>query len=124
MNEQPNPIIGNLVAIAFVCGVVYHTLKAFKNNKPIVMNDLFTLGYVEENHTPIIVKTPPVIVNNVVTKQSSFEDQKLFMDCVDTLVAIGYKRREAKSRAKKIFSSDNPPSTVQAFLEIALRNNS
>lgn len=117
MNPQPPEYLGQLVALGFALLVVYHAVKAYYNNPPIYFNDLYTIGYVEES------KNKPII--NVLTEnKNSFESQQLYIDCIDALNALGMKKSEAKRKAKHIFSSmTNPPSSVQEFLMIALRNN-
>ena len=120
MNPQPDPITGDLVALLVMCGIAFYTWKAYSEKKAIHLSDLFTIGYVESN--PVVVQEVHHVHNNNVhtvqtVKASSFEDQQLYIDCIDTLVAIGYKKREARAKAKKIFSSPNPPTTVQEFLQ-------
>lgn len=120
MNPQPDPIAGDLVAFIIFCGVAFYTWKAYSEKRSIYVNDLFTIGYIESN--PVVVQEVHHVHNNNVhtvqtVKASSFEDQQLYIDCIDTLVAVGYKKKEARAKAKKIFSSPNPPTTVQEFLQ-------
>ena len=117
MNPQPPEYIGQLVALSFTLLIIYHAVKAYYNNPPIYFNDMYTIGYFEDSH-----KTP--IVNVITDNKSNFESQQLYIDCIDALHALGMKKLEAKRRAKQIFSSmSNPPSSVQEFLMIALRNS-
>lgn len=120
MNPQPEPYIGNIVALIFFGMLVYFFFQAKREGKTIKINDLFTIGYIEDQ-TPITT----VNVRNKIVKESkpSFESQQLYTDCIDALHAVGFKKMEAKKRAKQIFSSmDNPPNSIQDFLMIALRN--
>lgn len=134
MNPQPEPYIGQLVALVFALGVLYFTFKAYHSGEHINMpSDLFTIGYFEESqNVPIVnVKTQPKIKVEPVVKIIQQEQKKvppesnpIYTDCVDALRALGMKKSEAVRRAKDIFTSlDNPPRTVQDFLMIALRNN-
>lgn len=120
MNPQPEPYIGNIVALIFFGMLVYFFFQAKKEGKTINIDDLFTIGYIEDP-TP----TTTVNVQNKIVKKSkpNFESQQLYIDCIDALHAIGFKKMDAKKRAKQIFSSmTNPPNSVQDFLMIALRN--
>lgn len=120
MNPQPEPYIGQLVALVFALGVLYFTFKAYHSGEHINMpSDLFTIGYFEESQNVPIVK----IIQQEQRKVSP-ESNPIYTDCVDALRALGMKKSEAVRRAKDIFTSlDNPPRTVQDFLMIALRNN-
>ena len=70
----------------------------------------------------IRTKTETVRTEKVVETKPSFESQQLYVDCIDALIALGMKKKEAKAKAKFIFSTMNPqPSTVEDFLMIALR---
>lgn len=116
MNPQPPESLGQLVALLFSLLVIYYAIKAYYNNPPIHINDLYTIGYVEESKNPSII--------NVVTNKPNFESQQIYIDCIDALYSLGMKKSEAKRKTKEIFSSmDNPPSSIQEFLMIALRNN-
>lgn len=125
MNPQPSPITGDLVALLVMCGVAFYAWKAYSEKKAMQISDLFTIGYIESD--PIVVQDVKHIHNNTHhthinhnLKTSSFEDQQLYIDCIDTLVAVGYKKKEARAKAKQIFSSANPPTTVQEFLQRAM----
>lgn len=121
MNPQPDPIVGHIVAAFIVLMTLVYTIKAFLENKTLQFNDNFVIGYIESD--PIIVneihehKTKKVIVNS----KPSFESQQLYLDCIDALVALGMKKREARNKAKFVFSTMNPqPQSIQEFLVIAL----
>lgn len=130
MNPQPNPMIGHICASIFVLMIIYHTIKALKANKPIVLNDNFVIGYME--HDPVIinevhhhhksVKTVRTKTTKAIVKKPDFENQPLYVDCIYALVALGMKKKEAKNRATVIFSTTNPqPKSIQEFLTIALK---
>jgi len=120
MNPQPEPYLGNIVALAIVASFFYFYMKACAEGKKINSSDLFTIGYIERDDAPVIN------LQQNVSKQDApdFESQQLYVDCIDALHSIGFKKTEAKKRAKQIFSSmKNPPTSVQDFLMIALRND-
>jgi hypothetical protein len=112
MNPQPPEYIGTLFATAFVCLVIYHTIKAYYT-KSIEPSDLFVLGYVEE-------AAPQT--NNYYVESVKLESQQLFIDCVDALRALGMKKSEATRKARTIFTNgQHNPKTIQEFLLIALQ---
>lgn len=118
MNPQPSETVGAVWAIIFVLGIAFFTLKAFlEGDKHIVPSDLFTLGYIEtdgpsiinNNHTTNFYESPK---NNIITK--------LQLDCIDTLVAIGYKKRIARKMTLDYFKN-NTASSVQEFISNVLK---
>lgn len=120
MNPQPPTYVGNLFAALFACMVLFYFIKELFNHSPTKPNcDLFTLGYIEDSNNII------VNVRNKTIKQTKpdFESQQLYIDCIDALCSIGMKKTEAKKKAKEVFSTmNNPPTSIQDFLMIALRN--
>lgn len=123
MNPQPEPYIGNIVALMFFGMLVYFFFQAKREGKTIKIDDLFTIGYIENTPPTTVVNVKKKIVKETPKPKPNFESQQLYIDCVDALHAIGFKKNDAKKRAKQIFSStDNPPNNVQDFLMIALRN--
>jgi hypothetical protein len=141
MNPQPDPIIGQLFALAILSMTAFYTYKAYSEGKSIDLNKLdnFTIGYLEQDYfTPQVIEkhfhetvkpvkiiktnTETIKTERIIETKPNFESQQLYVDCIDTLVALGMKKKDAKSRAKFIFSTMDPqPSTVQEFLMIALR---
>ena len=127
MNPQPNPIIGELCAFIMVCLTAFYTYKAFIEGNSIDLNkiDIFKIGYIEETSpvTRVVEKHfHKTQTKRVVETKPSFKSQQFYVDCIDALVALGVKKKDAKSRAEFIFSTMNPqPSTIQDFLMIALR---
>jgi hypothetical protein len=139
MNPQPDPIVGNFVALIIIVLVAFYTYKAYLTGKSIDLNKLdnFVIGYIEAEPTTRVVekhfqtinnpvkvvkeKTEIVRVETVIDTKPSFESQQLYVDCIDALYALGMKKNEAKKKAKFIFSTMNPaPATIQEFLIIAM----
>jgi hypothetical protein len=121
MNPQPDPSVGVYVAflviivMAFFVGQSYAETK--KNGHANTNYDLFTLGYYEQPSAPTVIVNQQPSDGGI----ANFESQQLYLDCIDTMVSLGYKRTIAKKRAKIIFSTHKPqPSTVQEFLNIVL----
>jgi len=118
MNPQPPEYMGSVWATLFVLMIAIYAVKAFcDQSKHITFDkkscDLFTIGYMEESQSPVIV----------ISQNDAFEDSQLFKDCVDALHNLGFKKTEAKKRAKNIFKQSNtPPTNVQEFLLLALKN--
>ena len=139
MNPQPDPIVGNFVALIIIVLVAFYTYKAYLTGKSIDLNKLdnFIIGYIEAEPTTRVVekhfqtinnpvkvvkeKTEIVRVETVIDTKPSFESQQLYVDCIDALYALGMKKNEAKKKAKFIFSTMKPaPATIQEFLIIAM----
>jgi hypothetical protein len=120
MNPQPDSSVGSMCAMAFVALVAYHFIKTYKAGNFTPISDMVNIGYVES-----APPCSPVIINQTVQQQAqpvnNFESQQLYIDCVDTLVSIGFKKREARNKAKRVFMSNPNISTVQEFLTLALK---
>lgn len=128
MNPQPDPMIGHIVCAILLTMIVFYTLKAMQEGKSIKIDDNFVIGYIqsdpifvnEVHHNHKTVKT--VKTKRVIVEKPNFESQQLYADCIDALVALGMKKKEAKSKATFIFSTTSPqPKTIQEFLLIALK---
>jgi hypothetical protein len=116
MNPQPSQDIVNIFAtVAIILGAFYAYVAYGDIMSGIIQPpnyDLFQLGTIEENTQVVVMQD----------KSNSFESQQLYLDCIDTLIAVGYKKSEAKKRAKAIFSKHNPqPASVQEFLNIVMK---
>jgi Holliday junction resolvasome RuvABC DNA-binding subunit len=84
-------------------------------------SDLFTLGYVENNHispAPVVHNTTNVTNVNKVTKNNTIT--KLQLDCIDTLVALGYKKMVARKMVLDYFKV-RTAKNVQEFLSDILK---
>ena len=114
MNEQPSELVGDLCAFAFMCGVAFFSIKAYfealSNQSAGNMSDLFKLGYIESEQ-PHVHNNVYNISNNIVNKNLS----KLQLECIDTLVAIGYGKRAARKMVLDYFAH-NSASSVQEFI--------
>lgn len=111
MNPQPSEYVGNLGALLFFALFIFYAIKSYVDGQTIDINkiDLVTFGYIED---PITTKTTNL----------NFESQQLYLDCIEALYTLGYKKSEAKKKAKLIFSTFNPqPSSIQEFLSVALK---
>tara|TARA_B100001564_G_C20517689_1_gene613675 strand:- start:466 stop:780 length:315 start_codon:yes stop_codon:yes gene_type:complete len=95
---------GSFIAFSMIIGVLY---VALTTKNPTNVSDIMTIGYVEEDRPQNIVVTMPVI------------DEQLKIDCIDTLVKLGMKKKQARQYASKEFSS-NPPKSIQEFLKRVL----
>ena len=137
MNPQPDPIVGHVIAILFVCMLVIYTLQAMKQGKTTKISDNFIIGYLESD--PIVIRrdnppndfdkfdpsTQPPNPTQPKTKKKtdSIKNQPFYVDCVDALVALGMKKRDATQKTKTIFETMHPrPTSIQSFLLIALKN--
>jgi hypothetical protein len=114
MNPQPAPHIGPIFAILFIGVVAYHAFKNYVGGKTITLSDSFNLGYIESAPPSVIMREAPAVDN--------FESQQVYSDCLEALVSLGFKRKDATKKTKMIFKTYKPaPRTVQEFLEIILK---
>jgi hypothetical protein len=116
MNPQPEPYVGNLLAVLFGMFFLYYAVKAFFQANPNTPTDLFVIGYVENS-----TGTTNNIHITSVKETISAETQQLYNDCVEALRALGMKKSEATKKTKQVFSSNSVPQSVQEFLLIALK---
>jgi hypothetical protein len=120
MNPQPDTSVGTTFAIAFVALVAYHFIKTYRAGNFTPLSDMVNIGYVESPPP-----CSPVIINQTIPQQdqpnNNLESQQLYIDCIDTLVSIGFKKREARNKVKRIFANNPHISTVQEFLTLALQ---
>lgn len=149
MNPQPDPYIGHFFATLFVLTVIFQTIKAIRDNKTFSINDNFVIGYIEQNPTialPISINNPEhkikknlkpekikldikpkkatPSISNINKDTCENIDDRLHKDCIDALVALGMRKKEAKEKTKYIFSTVKPPpSNVQAFLFIVFQKS-
>jgi|688.fasta_scaffold868173_1 hypothetical protein len=129
MNPQPEPYVGNIVASLLFLLMAFYTIKEMKSGKrSINLSDNFILGYIEDTPINVAVHVPKQQVitktktKKIVVEKPSFESQQLYVDCIDALVALGMKKKQAREKAKYIFSSmDTQPSSIQDFLQLALK---
>jgi hypothetical protein len=118
MNPQPSETAGAVWAVIFVLGIAFFTLKAFlEGDKHTMPSDLFTLGYIETDGPSIINNSHTTNVYEGAKKNSN---TKLQLDCIDTLIAIGYKKRVARKMTLDYFKH-NSPSSVQEFISDILK---
>lgn len=121
MNPQPPQEIATLVSVVVICMIAYYAIKAHLETVSgsqlhKVNHDLFAIGQIEEPSPPVVIVNAPSTTKSKI----NFESMQLYQDCIDTLVAIGYKKTEAKKRAKSVFTKHIPKS-VQEFLNIILK---
>lgn len=95
--------LGSILAIVFIIGVIYFQ---FTTTNTVQYSDTFIIGYVEKED-PVVIHAPQV-------------DSQLKQDCIDTLIKLGMKKRQANKVADTEFSSTNPPKSIQEFLRRAL----
>jgi hypothetical protein len=118
MNPQPSETAGAIWAVIFVLGIAFFALKTFlEGDKATVPSDLFTLGYVETNAPSIINNSH---TTNFYESPKTKANTKLQLDCIDTLIAIGYKKRIARKMTLDYFKNNNP-SSVQEFISDILK---
>lgn len=117
MNPQPSEYVGNVFALLFLGLITFYAIKSYKSGYSIDISniDLVNIGYVERD--------PDKEPNVITVVKNNIESQQLYLDCVEALHALGFKKSEAKKKTKAIFlQMDPPPSSIQEFLSIALKS--
>ena len=68
MNPQPDPIVGNFVALIIIVLVAFYTYKAYLTGKSIDLNKLdnFVIGYIEAEPITRVVEKHFQTINNPV----------------------------------------------------------
>jgi len=145
MNPQPDPMIGNIFAFIFIIAVIIYSYKAYLDCQTFDC-DKFVIGYIEdykyiEKPKPIRSKaitqnkkpqkkTKPVIVEVEATTSTTTttlppsppkRDEQLYNDCINSLIALGYKKTEAKNQTKHVFDRHNVTS-IQDFIKLVTIN--
>lgn len=115
MNQQPSEAVGAAWAFLFVFGIFFFALKTYfekvHHHTPMSI-DLFTIGYIESDITPAPVNNVYNISHNIVNSKNL---TKLHLECIDTLIAIGYSKRVARKMVIDYFQN-NTASSVQEFI--------
>lgn len=146
MNPQPDPIVGNFLAFIFLITVAIYTYKAYLECQVLDI-DKFIIGYIEdykyiEKSKPVKIKpvrmAKPVENKSKKSKVSATQtsttttpppslpqkpkrDEQLYNDCISSLVSLGYKKTDAKSKTKQAFDNHNITS-IQEFIKFVTIN--
>lgn len=112
MNEQPSTFMGDITALIIVFMFCYFFMKSYNVSLNSKHADLFTVGYIED------IKPNPV---NVVINNSPANgiNSPIYNDCVQSLMALGMKKKASMKMAQDIFTLYNPQ-TIQEFLSKAM----
>lgn len=151
MNPQPDPMIGNVFAFMFVLGIMIYAYKSYLEGHSIKIHNLdnFVIGYIEDYtyvekpqrvRTKLIynksVKVPSkkttkkvksAVVETETTTTTTLppqppeRDEQLYNDCINSLIALGYKKTEAKNQTKHVFDKNNVTS-IQEFIKLITIN--
>jgi hypothetical protein len=65
--------------------------------------------------TPITTTPPPLL------PEKPKRDEQLYNDCISSLVALGYKKTEAKNKTKQVFDKHSV-SSIQDFIKLITIN--
>lgn len=127
MNEQPQEIMSQIIAVVFV--LIAFLTYLFGRVKPIDLNN-FEIGYISDNPVPVrtqIIARPEFVPQVKVAPVTSPKPSKpkpqvspLQQDCIDVLRAMGMKKSESVSKMNQIFNHKNPK-TVQEFISEAFK---
>lgn len=147
MNPQPEPYVGTIFAIIFVIALVVYTIKGYYN-KDNKISDKYIIGYVDDYFEPIPVipnrpkvrrttvskpkqkvatpttkpvTTPPPSTQVAAQPVKPQRDEALYNDCIGCLVALGYKKTEAKNKTSDIFDN-HEITTIEQFIKLVTVN--
>ena len=112
MNPQPSPSVGILFSIIALLIIAYNAIKmhnSLKLSGETINYDLVNIGF---------MKNDPCLVQNFIVPISN---NALYQDCVDALIGIGYKKKQAHKKAQSVFGTNSPSSVVE-FIQIAMKN--
>lgn len=119
MNEQPSEVLSQLMAYCFMAMFFYFMIT--NKNKPSRNDSLFKIAYIEEPIYP----APTIIINNETSPSTKHKEdkkkQQFFIDCVNALVSLGFKKTIAQKLTQKIIESHQPTS-IQQFLHLAINH--
>jgi len=111
MNPQPSPYVGVFMSIVAILIIAYHAIKmnnSLKSSERYINYDLFSLG---------VIDSSPALVQNFVVP---IHGSDLYNDCVDALIGLGYKKKQAHKKAQSIFSTSSPSSIIE-FLSMVTK---
>ena len=106
LHGQPPKWVGGLGALIFLIIIVVSLMDEKRHKK--VNWDLFEIGYILDPKENSVASTPVIEVE---------VNSELRIDCILALVAIGYKKTEAKKIAEKVFASKDITSVEQFLVE-------
>jgi hypothetical protein len=131
MNPQPHPIVGQLGVLIFALLTAYFCFTG--KRKDFQFSDKFTIGYINDDNTCVVVKDN--IPKNITRKKKQIPqslltpikeeetiDNQLFEDCVLALVSLGTKKIQSKKIAIDIFKNHNPK-TIEDFIKFVYIKN-
>lgn len=104
MNPQPSPSVGIFMSIVAILIIAYHAIKmhnSLKSSQRYINYDLFNLG---------VIDSSPTLVQNFVVP---IHNSDLYKDCVDALIGLGYKKKQAHKKAQSVFSTSSPSSIIE-----------
>ena len=110
LHGQPPIWVGGLGALIFLIIIVVSLMIGYMDEKrhKKVNWDLFEIGYILDPKENSVASTPVIEVE---------VNSELRIDCILALVAIGYKKTEAKKIAEKVFASKDITSVEQFLVE-------
>lgn len=102
MNEQPPVVFGYIIALGLFYVFLYYFYQAKENASKS------TCSY-----------DPTITIGYIVDDEPAY-DQSFYEDCRDALVSIGYKKSNANTITKQVFSK-SVPDNITSFLSEAMK---
>jgi hypothetical protein len=125
-------IINILVIIVFVSSFMRNYLDPtthIRFSDFLCMNDIFDREEECEVNINVVGKKPPVVPEAKKAARKTAEEQlkernidpQWVSDCIKVLQKLGTDKRQAKYIVNTEFGKDNPPTSVQIFLQKAFK---
>lgn len=136
MNAQPPEMVSQFLLIIFAI-ITFFSYLTYKPKSHNTNLDFFELGYIIDNEPKVNntysvdiqpikkkkvsskakVNPKPRVVEKPKTKLQLTQLQK---DCIDSLVSLGFGKKEAKKRMHETFQKYSP-NTLQDFIQKAFK---
>lgn len=136
MNAQPPEMVSQFLLIIFAI-ITFFSYLTYKPKSHNTNLDFFELGYIIDNEPKVNntysvdiqpikkkkvsskakVNPKPRVVEKPKTKPQLTQLQK---DCIDSLVSLGFGKKEAKKRMHETFQKYSP-NTLQDFIQKAFK---
>jgi hypothetical protein len=118
MNEQPDQFYSQILMFVFVGVAAY---SYFFSKKSHVNNlDFFEIGYVMNDN--VAVYEAPICTSKPASNPASKPAlTQLQQDCIDAMIGLGMKKKEATKRMHDLFAKYQPK-TIQEFIQVAFKH--
>ena len=133
MNPQPDPIVGQIVAMCFIVYIFIAVVSGFRWPEKYTKKkksdwDLFKLGEIYEEEDQHY--SPPTVTHTASPKPKPKKRKPakpvphpLFKEGVLALVGLGHKKTESKKAVEDVLSKFNP-TTIEDLIKLVYQKKS